>query len=262
MDVRRGDVETWRRETCEEASAFQQSYRYSTDDIIIDSTLPLILDGEQRSNMITEKYTDQIKRLPKAGQQVIGMVDGENITVYQAFNQQISEYAVSHQQFGGDGYDFNRMSWIKPGFLWMMHRSGWASKKQQQRILAITLPMIHFKTILRSTTATSYKNELYESEADWRAAMKNTEGRLQWDPDHHPFGNKLKRKAIQLGMKGQLLKSFCTEWIVKIEDITDFVKQEYQKVLDKKLDELLVPFEDVIELDDEEIDQHIGITVL
>ena len=41
-----------------------------------------------------------------------------------------------------------------------------------------------------------------------------------------------------------------------------FVKQEYQKVLDKKLDELLVPFEDVIELDDEEIDQHIGITVL
>jgi len=25
----------------------------------------------------------------------------------------------------------NRMTWIKPNFLWMMYRSGWASKKNQ-----------------------------------------------------------------------------------------------------------------------------------
>ncbi len=33
----------------------------------------------------------------------------------------------------------NRMTWIKPNFLWMMYRSGWAVKKNQERILAIKL---------------------------------------------------------------------------------------------------------------------------
>ena len=28
--------------------------------------------------------------------------------------------------------------------------------------------------------------------------------RLQWDPDHTPCGDKLARRAIQLGLKGQV----------------------------------------------------------
>ena len=74
--------------------------------------------------MKTEKYTEQLERLPKNGRQIIGRIEGENIIVYQAFNKNVSKFAVSHQQCGGDDYSFNRMSWIKPGSLWMMHRSG------------------------------------------------------------------------------------------------------------------------------------------
>jgi hypothetical protein len=29
------------------------------------------------------------------------------------------------------------MTWIKPSFTWMMHRSGWGAKERQERILAI-----------------------------------------------------------------------------------------------------------------------------
>jgi len=209
--------------------------------------------------MKTEKYTEQKNRLPKAGKQIIARKERDNIVVYQAFNSQIAEYALKHQQFGGDAYSFSRMSWIKPGFLWMMHRAGWASEEQQQQILAITLPLKHFKTILKNATTTSYDKTLFESEEKWKSELDKTEVRLQWDPDHDPCGNKQERKAIQLGMKGNILKQFCTRWIVSIEDITGFVKEEHQKVLSNRIEDLNVPYEEVIEINDEEIEKRIGV---
>lgn len=210
--------------------------------------------------MKTEKYIEQKKRLPAAGQQIIACKQDENIIVYQAFNPQIANYAVAHQHFGGTAYSFNRMSWIKPGFLWMMYRAGWASKEHQQNILAITLPLVHFKTILQQATISSYKQELFATQQIWKDELDKTEVRLQWDPDHDPYGNKQERKAIQLGMKGNLLKKFCTEWVQKIEDITSFVKDEHVKVLDNNIDDLNVPFEEVIDIGDWEIENRIGIT--
>lgn len=208
--------------------------------------------------MKTEKYIEQIKRLPKTGQQIIANKDSDNIIVYQAFNPQIANYAVDNQHFGGNAYSFNRMSWIKPGFLWMMHRAGWATKEQQENILAIHLSMVHFKTILQQATISSYKKEIFATENEWKVQLNTTEVRLQWDPDHDPFGNKAERKAIQLGMKGELLKKFCTEWVVKIEDITGFVKEGYHQL--KNINDLVVPFEEVIALNDMELEQRIGIS--
>lgn len=51
----------------------------------------------------------------------------------------------------------------------------------------------------------------------------NIEVRLQWDPDHTPSYEKLERRAIQLGLKGNMLKKYGIEWIVEIKDITPFV---------------------------------------
>ena len=210
--------------------------------------------------MKTEKYSEQEKRLPKSGSQIIGCKEGENIIVYQAFNPQIANYAVANQRFGGNAYSFNRMSWIKPGFLWMMYRAGWGTKEQQERILRISLPIIHFKTILQQATFSSFKSDVYASAENWKAELEKTEVRLQWDPDHDPYGNKQERKAIQIGMKGEMLKNFCTTWIVKIEDVTGFVKEEYEKVLTKNVQELNVPYEEVIPLNDEAIEKRIGIS--
>jgi Domain of unknown function (DUF4291) len=210
--------------------------------------------------MKTEKYKKQRERLPKEGQQIIGLMEDENIIVYQAYNPQIAAYAVDNQKFGGTAYSFNRMSWIKPGFLWMMYRAGWANKENQERILKITLPLKHFKTILSQATFSSYKKEYYASEEIWRTELESTEVRLQWDPDHDPFGNKETRKAMQIGMKGEILRKFCTEWLLDIEDITDFVKEEFQKVSKNNIDDLNVPFEEVIYLDDEVIEKRIGIS--
>lgn len=211
--------------------------------------------------MKTEKYTQQKERLPATGKQIIGRMEEDNIIVYQAFNPNIAHYAVAQQKFGGSHYSFNRMSWIKSGFLWMMYRAGWAAKEHQQQILAITLPMAHFHTILGQATKSSYDERIYNTHEKWQQELASTEVRLQWDPDHDPNGVKQERKAIQLGMKGEMLRQFCTEWIVKIEDITPFVKQEHEKVLAGNLQELNLPLEEIISIDDEAINKRIGITI-
>ncbi len=209
--------------------------------------------------MRTEKYTDQANRLPNKGKQIIGQENEGNIIVYQAFNKSIANYAVANQHFGGNSYSFNRMSWIKPGFLWMMHRSGWGKKENQERILAIILPIVHFKTILQEATISSFDSSRFKTQDDWKSRMDNTEARLQWDPDHDPYGNKQIRKAIQLGMKGELLKKFCTEWIVGIEDITAFAHEQHEYALNGKLEELILPYEAVIKIEDKSIEENIGI---
>jgi hypothetical protein len=211
--------------------------------------------------MKKEKYKEQQKRLPKEGQQIIGSMEAENIIVYQAFNNQIAAYAVANQKVGGNAYSFTRMSWIKPGFLWMMYRAGWATKENQERILKISFPLAYFKTILSQATFSSYKREFYSSEEIWRDELEKTEVRLQWDPDHDPFGNKETRKAMQIGMKGEILRKFCTVWVTKIEDISDFVEDEFKKVSSHNIDDLNVPFEEVVNLNDEPIEKRIGISL-
>jgi len=209
--------------------------------------------------MRTEKYIEQKKRLPETGKQIIGRLENDRIVVYQAFNDQIADYAIKHQKFGGPHYSFNRMSWIKPGFLWMMHRAGWGTKEDQQRILAISLPLVHFKTILSEATLTSFDQRLYTSKEEWKAELERTDVRLQWDPDHDPFGNKQARKAIQIGIKDAMLKKFCTEWIIGIEDMTEFVKAENSKVLKNDISDLNVPYEEIVDLNNASIEKRIHI---
>ena len=199
-------------------------------------------------NLKTVLYTDQIERLPKTGKHIIGQIKDEQIVVYQAFNPKIAQYAVTHQKFGGSHYSFERMSWIKPNFLWMMYRAGWASKEHQQNILAIWLPLDKFAEIFHSAIHSSFQNDFYQNEADWKQQLTDSTVRLQWDPDHDPHGNKLDRRAVQLGLRGETLQKFATEWITEIEDITNFVKEEHQKVLVNELERLIVPYEEIIEI--------------
>lgn len=208
--------------------------------------------------MILEHYIAQQSILPKTGKQIIGYGIDDTIVVYQAFNSNIAKYAVTHQEFGGSHYSKTRMTWIKPNFMWMMYRAGWATKPNQEHILAITLTIDGFKEILRNAVHSSFQAHLYEKHEDWKADLEKFEVRLQWDPDHDPFGNKLERKAIQLGLKGKVLEQFHSDWILKIEDITQFVKRQHQ-IFQNDISKLEVPKERVIKLNDSELEKWISI---
>ena len=49
------------------------------------------------------------------------------ITVYQAYSPHIGLPAVREGRFPA-AWKRDRMTWIKPSFLWMMYRCGWGAK--------------------------------------------------------------------------------------------------------------------------------------
>ncbi|WP_225976323.1 DUF4291 domain-containing protein [Mucilaginibacter ginsenosidivorax] len=210
-------------------------------------------------HIITELYQDSIQRLPKTGQHLLGHQTEDLIIVYQAYNHNIADFAVENQFLGGNHYSYSRMSWIKPNFLWMMYRCGWAEKENQERVLALWIQKTDLEKILGEAAISSFNPKYYESHAQWRAGLDQKEVRLQWDPDHDPYGNKLQRRAIQLGLKGKMLEAFGKRQIRKIEDVTNFVKLQKQLLDAGRLDELLVPFETAFKTTDAALNDRVGI---
>ncbi|KAG9288104.1 hypothetical protein G9A89_017699 [Geosiphon pyriformis] len=199
-----------------------------------------------------ELYLSQIQRWPTSGRHVLAQYDRTSILVYQAFKPSIAQYAVENQKFGGPDFSLTRMTWIKTNFTWMMYRSGWATKKNQERILAIRLSRYSFEEILNKAVTTSFgQSRFFGTRLDWQMAGETTNVRLQWDPDHELNGNNLQRKAIQLGIRGDLAKLYATEWILSIKDITDFVQEQYQLVQSGDINLVKTPVEDLYPVPDQ-----------
>jgi len=175
----------------------------------------------------TEHYLDQVARWPNTGRHVLAHFDDESVVVYQAYRPSIGEFAAAHGYFGGPDFSLARMSWIKPNFLWMMYRCGWASKEGQEVVLAISLERSAFDEILAQAVPSSFDPLDYATRDAWEDAVAASNVRLQWDPDHDPSGRPVERRAVQLGLRGEVLVNFAREWIVKIENVTPFVREQH-----------------------------------
>lgn len=195
-------------------------------------------------HLITEPYLDQNARWPASGRHILAQYDDHSIVVYQAYNPSIGHFAARRGYFGGE-FSFARMSWIKPNFLWMQYRSGWSSKPGQEVTLAIRLQRTAFDSMLAAAVHSTYKEKIYGNMAAWKERVAQSEVRVQWDPDHHPSGAKLERRAIQLGLRGEMLARYAREWILEIEDITDFVHEQYEVVKAGDYERLVMPCERV-----------------
>lgn len=195
----------------------------------------------------TELYHKQAEQWPQSGRHILAQYDQDTIVVYQAYRPAIGHFAAKHQYFGGE-FSLTRMSWIKPNFLWMMYRSGWGTKEGQEVTLAIWLRRAAFEEILASAVHSSYVPEIYSDEAAWRTAVATSDVRLQWDPDHDPAGRPLQRRALQLGLRGQILARYAREWVVQIEDISEFVAQQREYI--NTTEKLAVPREEVYPVQD------------
>lgn len=198
-----------------------------------------------------ELYADQLKRWPRNGRHILAQFDEESVVVYQAYGHSIGTFAASHGYFGGD-FKFTRMSWIKPNFLWMMYRSGWGTKPGQEVTLAIRMQRDGFDNILAQAVHSTFVPEVYSSHEAWKERLALSPIRLQWDPDHDPHGTKQDRRAIQLGLSGEVLKKYAREWVVDIEDISDFVTLQREHALTGNT-ELVTPQEEIYPVRDEAV---------
>jgi len=200
--------------------------------------------------LILEPYLAQAALWPASGRHILAQYDDESIVVYQSYRPQIGHFAAAHGSFGGHDFSFERMSWIKPSFLWMMYRSGWGSKEGQEVVLAVTLRRSAFDALLAQAVPSTYMPALYADDADWKQAVQVSSVRVQWDPDHDPAGRSLERRAIQLGLRGDALRRYAREWLLGIEDISAFVHEQRQYVLAGDYAALLTPRERIYPIAD------------
>ncbi|MFD2916487.1 DUF4291 domain-containing protein [Psychroserpens luteus] len=201
-------------------------------------------------------YIEQQKDWPQTGHHIMAQYDDNEIVVYQSYRPEIGNFAAQNQYFGG-AFSLNRMTWIKPNFLWMMYRNGWGQKVGQEVVLAIHLKREAFERYLKQAVYSSYQKDLYETREAWQEQVQNSSIRLQWDPDHDPYGAKLERRAMQIGIRGEEIKKYAKDDILEIEDISTFVNEQYQFVLNNQLDQLLVPDEHPLILEDESLKQQL-----
>jgi hypothetical protein len=203
-------------------------------------------------------YRSQTARWPRAGRHILAQYEATTVVVYQAYTPAIGGFAAEHGWFGG-AFSYDRMSWIKPSFLWLMYRSGWGTKQGQEVTLAVHLRREAFDAILAEAVHSSYVPEVYETEAAWKARVARSQVRLQWDPDHAPGGAPVERRALQLGLRGELLRRYGREWIVAVEDISALVAEQRAHARAGGLDELVTPSEDVYPVADAAVAAHLGV---
>jgi hypothetical protein len=172
--------------------------------------------------LLLERHVDQVAHWPASGKHILAQFDDETVVVYQAYNPKIGQHTARLQKFAG-GFSFSRMTWIKPNFLWMMYRSGWGTKVDQEVTLALRLRRAGFDEILSQAVASTFGASGLASKGDWERAVASSDVRLQWDPDHGPGGEPLERRAIQLGLRGKTLRKMNDEWLASVEDISAIV---------------------------------------
>ena len=142
------------------------------------------------------------------------------LIVYQAYGDAIADAALEAQTLVPP-FSLSRMTWIKPSFLWMAGRSGWATKPGQERVLSIEIRCDGLWWALEHACLSHFDTVAHTTETAWRAALDAAPVRVQWDPErtlrleHQPF------RSIQIGLRGEAVRRYVDDWILSIIDVTE-----------------------------------------
>jgi hypothetical protein len=202
--------------------------------------------------LVTEPYSEQVKLWPKEGRHILAQYDEDTIIVYQAYRTSIGQFVVKNSVFGGD-FSYSRMSWVKPNFLWMMYRSGWGTREGQEITLALRLRRTFFDGLLAQAVPSLWDPDQFVTEEEWAREVRRSCVRVQWDPDHHPSGAKVERRAIQLGLRGKALEAFGQRELVEVIDLSEFVAEQREQLSSSGVSAIVTPRERVYQPNNPEI---------
>ena len=193
-------------------------------------------------------------------QEIRAKFDKETISVYQAYNKTIALAAIKNNRFEKP-FSFNRMTWIKPSYLWLMERSNWGTKSNQEFILEIKIKRAFWEKALSLGVLTSPDKDIYQSGQEWVHKFNSAKVHIQWDPERSIRGQKLQKRTIQVGISRFLIEEYNEEWINEIIDLTPLTKKihQFQKQGKYKEAKRLLPKEKIYSLPSD-IETQIGIS--
>ncbi|MFB7463972.1 DUF4291 domain-containing protein [Streptomyces sp. NPDC056224] len=149
---------------------------------------------------------------------------GTTVTVYQAYAPSLGVPAARDGRFP-PAWKRERMTWIKPSFLWMMYRCGWATKADQETVLAIDVTREGFDRALREACLSHYEPGVHADRDTWQQALRATPARVQWDPERDLHLNPLPYRSLQLGLSGPASRAYADEWTVAVRDVTPLARE-------------------------------------
>jgi hypothetical protein len=148
--------------------------------------------------------------------------DRDTIVIYQAYNDAIADAALRAQRFVPP-FSVSRMTWIKPSFLWLMERSAYGTKSNQERTLAVRITRQGWEEALRLAVLTSFEPAAHATIDAWRSDFSQATVHVQWDPERSIHGKKLDCRSIQVGLSRAIVARYVSEWITEIKDLTPMV---------------------------------------
>lgn len=168
--------------------------------------------------------------------QIRAVYNDTTIRVYQAYSDAIADSALRHGRFVSPPFKIERMTWIKPSFLWMMYRAGWGLKDEgQKRILAIDITRQGFEWALVHSCPSHSPQGM--SMDDYAALKQRCPVRVQWDPERDLHHNPLPHRAIQIGLSKEAVGHYVNEWGHRISEVTSLAHEIYALVQQGRLDE-------------------------
>lgn len=150
--------------------------------------------------------------------------DKDTIVVYQAYAPNIAASALKLQRFVSP-FSFHRMTWIKPSFLWLMHRSNWGQKSGQQKTLAVHITRTGWDKALSLGVLTHPEPSFWTTPSQWESEFEEAQVHIQWDTERSLRGAARNCFSIQVGVSRHLIREFAEQWIVEIEDLTPTVSK-------------------------------------
>jgi Domain of unknown function (DUF4291) len=152
--------------------------------------------------------------------------DSRSIIVYQAYGAAIALPALQNQRFVAP-FSLNRMTWIKPSFLWLMERSNWGLKPGQETILAVRITRQGWEEALSQAVLTAYDPRVYRDYTDWQTQFEQALVHVQWDPERTIRGKHLSIRSIQVGLSRSIIEKYVNAWAVEIRDYTPLARKIY-----------------------------------
>jgi hypothetical protein len=116
------------------------------------------------------------------------------------------------------------MTWIKPSFLWMMYRCGWATKPGQERVLAVEITRAGFEWALARACLSHYDPCMHGDPRAWSQQLKISPVRIQWGPERSLRLAALPHRSLQVGLSGDAVDRYVDEWTVALTDVTGTVR--------------------------------------
>ncbi|WP_156724066.1 DUF4291 domain-containing protein [Streptomyces apocyni] len=170
-----------------------------------------------------------------ASRRIRALYTESTVTVYQAYAPELGLPAARDGRFPA-AWKRDRMTWIKPSFLWMMYRCGWGTKEGQQTVLGIEISREGFEWALRHACLSHYERGLHTDQAAWQRELRRAPARVQWDPERDLRLAPLPHRSLQLGLAGEAARKFADEWTVSITDVTGTAHAVHGLVRDGELE--------------------------